>query len=48
MACWQSFNPTERDLQAREVLLPAAVDAASMQKTFRNGILELKLKKASE
>ena len=33
---------------AREVLLPAAVDAASMQKTFRNGILELKLKKAAE
>ena len=33
---------------AREVLLPAAVDAASMQKTFRNGILELKLKKTAE
>ena len=33
---------------AREVLLPAAVDAASLQKTFRNGILELKLKKAAE
>lgn len=33
---------------AREVLLPAAVDAASMQRTFRNGILELKLKKIME
>jgi len=33
---------------AREVLLPAAVDAASLRKTFRNGILELKLKKAAE
>lgn len=33
---------------AREVMLPAAVDAGSMQKTFRNGILELKLKKAAE
>jgi HSP20 family protein len=33
---------------AREVLLPAAVDPESMQKTFRNGILEVKLKKAAE
>jgi len=30
---------------AKEILLPAAVDAASLQKTFRNGILELRLKK---
>jgi HSP20 family protein len=33
---------------AREVLLPAAVDPASMHKTFRNGILELKFTKAVE
>ncbi len=33
---------------AREVLLPAAVEPESMQKTFRNGILEIKLKKAAE
>ena len=31
---------------SREVLLPSPVDAADMQKTYRNGILELKLKKA--
>jgi len=30
---------------AREVLLPASVDAASMEKTYRNGILHIKLKK---
>jgi HSP20 family protein len=33
---------------AREVLLPAAVDPESLRRTFRNGILELKLKKAAE
>jgi len=30
---------------AKEILLPEAVDATSLQKTFRNGILELRLKK---
>ena len=30
---------------AKEILLPEAVDAASLGKTFRNGILELRLKK---
>ena len=32
---------------AREVLLPAPVVADSLEKTYRNGILELRLKKAS-
>lgn len=31
---------------AKEVLLPAAVDANTLQKTYRNGILELRLNKA--
>ena len=31
---------------AKEILLPAKVDAASMKKTYNNGILELRLKKA--
>ncbi|HBY99589.1 MAG: hypothetical protein M5U01_33015 [Ardenticatenaceae bacterium] len=31
---------------AKEVLLPGAVDATSLHKTYRNGILELRLKKA--
>ena len=31
---------------AREVLLPAQVDAASLVKTYRNGILEIRLKKS--
>lgn len=30
---------------AKEVLLPAVVDATSLQKTYKNGILELRLKK---
>jgi len=30
---------------AKEILLPSAVDSASLQTTFRNGILELRLKK---
>jgi len=30
---------------AKEVLLPAVVDAASLQKIYKNGILELRLKK---
>jgi len=31
---------------AKEVLLPAAVDAGSMRRSFKNGLLELRLKKA--
>jgi len=30
---------------AKEILLPALVDAATLQKTYKNGILELRLKK---
>ena len=30
---------------AREVLLPASVDAESLEKIYRNGILEIRLKK---
>jgi len=30
---------------AKEILLPGAVDAATLRKTYRNGILELRLKK---
>lgn len=30
---------------AKEILLPAAVDASSLQKTYKNGILELRLQK---
>lgn len=32
---------------AREILLPAPVEAESLQKTYRNGILELRLRKAA-
>jgi len=31
---------------AKEILLPAAVDAATVQKTYANGILEVRAKKA--
>lgn len=31
---------------AKEVLLPSAVDAASMKRSFNNGLLELRMKKA--
>lgn len=31
---------------AKEILLPGVVDANTLQKTYRNGILELRLKKA--
>jgi HSP20 family protein len=31
---------------AKEILLPEAVDAATLQKAYKNGILELRLKKA--
>lgn len=30
---------------AKEILLPAAIDASTLQKTYKNGILELRLKK---
>ena len=30
---------------AKEILLPALVDAASLQRTYQNGILEIRLKK---
>ena len=30
---------------AKEILLPAVVDAASLQRTYQNGILEIRLKK---
>ena len=32
---------------AKEVLLPSPVDAASMKRSFKNGLLELRLKKAA-
>jgi HSP20 family protein len=32
---------------AKEVLLPSAVDAASMRRSFKNGVLELRMKKVS-
>jgi HSP20 family protein len=31
---------------AKEVLLPSPVDAASLRRSFKNGLLELRLKKA--
>ncbi|KAB2916719.1 MAG: Hsp20/alpha crystallin family protein [Hyphomicrobiaceae bacterium] len=31
---------------AKELLLPSAVDAASMRRSFKNGLLELRLKKS--
>jgi HSP20 family protein len=31
---------------AKEILLPAKVNAQSLQKTFRNGMLEITLQKA--
>ena len=30
---------------SKEVLLPSPVDAASMKRSFKNGLLELRLKK---
>ena len=35
----------ERSKYAKEILLPEAVDAATLQKIYKNGILELRLKK---
>ena len=40
-----SLETTGEKKYAKEVLLPSAVDGASLQQTFRNGILELRLKK---
>ena len=40
-----SLETTGERKYAKEILLPEAVDATSLQKTFRNGILELRLKK---
>ncbi len=31
---------------AKEILLPSAVDAASMRRSFKNGLLELRMKKS--
>lgn len=41
-----SVKATGKRNYAKEVLLPAAVDKASMRKAFNNGILELRWKKA--
>jgi len=41
-----SLETTGERKYAKEVLLPEAVDAATLRKTYRNGILELRLKKA--
>lgn len=41
-----SIETTGARRYAKEVLLPAAVEATSLAKTYRNGILELRLKKA--
>jgi HSP20 family protein len=40
-----SLETTGERKFAKEILLPGAVDSASLQTTFRNGILELRLKK---
>ena len=40
-----SLETTGERKYAKEILLPEAVDTTSLQKTFRNGILELRLKK---
>ena len=40
-----SLETTGESKYAKEILLPAAVDVGSLEKTFRNGILELRLKK---
>lgn len=41
-----SLETTGERKYAKEILLPEAVDAATLRKTYRNGILELRLKKA--
>jgi HSP20 family protein len=40
-----SLETTGERKYAKEILLPALVDAATLQKTYKNGILELRLKK---
>jgi HSP20 family protein len=40
-----SLQTTGERKYAKEVLLPSTVDPASLQKTYTNGILELRLKK---
>jgi HSP20 family protein len=41
-----ALSSTGERRYAKEVLLPSAVDAASMRRSFKNGLLELRLKKA--
>ncbi len=41
-----SLETTGERKYAKEILLPEAVDAATLRKTYRNGILELRLRKA--
>jgi HSP20 family protein len=40
-----SLETTGERKYAKEILLPAVVDVTSLQKTYKNGILELRLKK---
>ncbi len=40
-----SLETTGQRKYAKEILLPAPVDAATLQKTYKNGILELRMKK---
>lgn len=42
-----SLETTGERKYAKEVLLPGTVEAASLRQTYRNGILELRLKKAT-
>lgn len=41
-----SLETTGESKYAKEILLPGAVDAATLLQTYKNGILELRLKKA--
>jgi HSP20 family protein len=41
-----SLETTGKRKYAKEILLPEPVDAATLQKAYKNGILELRLKKA--
>jgi HSP20 family protein len=41
-----SLETTGERKYAKEILLPEPVDAATLQKAYKNGILELRLKKA--
>jgi len=41
-----SLETTGDRKYAKEILLPKAVDATTLQKTYKNGILELRLRKA--